>query len=63
MRDIDILTKAMEDAQLVLREYDQLGPRDRHAVLQRILEILDQEHVAAAQARLLKGYGQLKVVK
>ncbi|MGM4992261.1 hypothetical protein [Tardiphaga sp. 841_E9_N1_2] len=62
MCDIEIVTKAMEDAQLVLRDYAQLGPREKHAVLQRMLEIMEHEHVVAAQARLLKGYGRLKAV-
>jgi hypothetical protein len=39
------------------------GPRDPQFVLQRMLEILDREDVVAAQERLRKGYGQLRLVK
>ncbi|MDR6658982.1 hypothetical protein J2W51_001524 [Tardiphaga robiniae] len=63
MRDIDIITKAMEDAQAVLSDYIEPRPRDPKAVLQRMLEILDRDEVIAAQERLVKGYGELRVVK
>jgi hypothetical protein len=63
MRDIDIITKAMEDAQAVLCEYVEPGPRDPQAVLQRMLEILDRDDVIAAQERLRSGYSQLRVIK
>jgi hypothetical protein len=63
MRDIDIITKAMDDAQAVLFDYIEQGPREPKAVLQRMLEILERHEVIAAQRRLLKGYGELRVVK
>ncbi|MGM4906889.1 hypothetical protein AB8B21_02485 [Tardiphaga sp. 866_E4_N2_1] len=52
MRDIDIVEKAMEDAQAVLHDYVEPGPCDPQAVLQRTLEILDREDVVAAQERV-----------
>jgi hypothetical protein len=63
MRDIDIINKAMEDAQAVLRDFLQPGPRDPQDTLARMLEILDHQDVVAAQERLRKGYGRLKVVQ
>jgi hypothetical protein len=63
MRDIDVINDAMEDARAVLHSYMWPGPRDPQFVLQRMLEILDREDVVAAQERLRKGYGQLRLVK
>jgi hypothetical protein len=63
MKDIDIINKAMEDAQAVLRDFIQPGPRDPQATLVRMLEILDHQAVIAAQERLRKGYGQLRLVR
>ncbi|SNS35594.1 hypothetical protein SAMN05216374_0954 [Tardiphaga sp. OK246] len=63
MRDIDIINKAMEDARAVLHTYIRPGPRGPQFVLQRMLEILDHEDVVAAQERLQKGYGELRLVK
>ncbi|MGM4886309.1 hypothetical protein [Tardiphaga sp. 11_C7_N12_6] len=63
MRDIDIINKAMEDAQAVLCDYIEPGPRDPQAILQRMLEILDHQDVVAAQERLRRGYGRLRLVK
>jgi hypothetical protein len=63
MRDIDIINKAMEDAQAVLRDFIEPGPRDTKATLARMIEILDHQDVVAAQERLRKGYGHLHVVK
>jgi len=63
MRDIDIINKAMEDAQQVLHRYVEPGPRNPEAVLQRMLEILDHKDVLAAQERLRRGYGHLRLVK
>ena len=63
MRDIDIIMKAMHDAQALLGTYIEPGRRDPEAVLQSMLEIVDREDVIAAQDRLSKGYGRLKVVQ
>jgi len=63
MRDIDIVTKAMKDAQKVLSDYIEPGPRDPQAVLQRMLGILDRDDVVAARERLSTGYGQLRSIK
>jgi hypothetical protein len=63
MRDIEIINKAMEDAQAVLSDYIEPGPRDPQFVLQRMLEILDHQDVVAGQERLRKGYGHLRLVK
>ncbi len=62
MRDIDIIMKAMHDAQALLGAYIEPGPRDPEAVVQSMLEILDREDVIAAQDRLTKLYGRLKAV-
>jgi hypothetical protein len=37
--------------------------RSPQLVLQRMLEILDHEDVGAAQERLRKGYGRLRLVE
>jgi hypothetical protein len=63
MRDIDIITKAMDDAQQVLHRYIEPGPRNPEAVLQRMIEILDRDDVIAARERLSRGYGRLRLVK
>jgi hypothetical protein len=63
MRDIDIINKAMEDAQAALHTYIQPGPRDPQFVLRRMLEILDHEDVVAAQARVRQGYGRLRIMR
>jgi hypothetical protein len=63
MRDIDIITKAMDDAQQVLHGYIEPGPRDAQQTLQRMIEILDRDDVVAARERMSRGYGQLRVVK
>ena len=63
MRDVDIINKAMDDAQAELHRYVEPGPRNPEAVLQRMLDILDREDVVAAQQRLSRGYGRLTVVK
>lgn len=47
----------------LLGAYIEPGPRDPEAVLQSMLEILDREDVIAAQERLLRGYGRLRLVK
>jgi hypothetical protein len=62
MRDIDIINKAMEDAQAVLRDYIQPGPRDSQYTIKRMLEILDHQDVVAAQERMRR-YGHLQIVK
>lgn len=40
MRDIDIIMKAMQDAQALLGTYIEPGKRDPEAVLQSMLDIL-----------------------
>jgi hypothetical protein len=54
MRDIDIINKAMGDAQAVLHDYVEPRPRDPHAVL------LDR--IVAAEEQLRKGYRRLRIV-
>jgi hypothetical protein len=71
MRDIDIITKAMEDTHQVLHSYVHqlqngcVEPESRHAeaTLQKMFDILDRDDVIAARERISKGYGRLSVVK
>jgi hypothetical protein len=63
MRDVEILKQAIEEAQSVLHEYVEPGPRNPEMILQRMLDILDRVGVVEAQKRLSRGYGQLRVVK
>lgn len=63
MRDMDIVTHATNEVKAVLAEI--IGPelRDPDAVLQRMRQILDREEFVAAQDRLVRRYGKLRVVK
>jgi hypothetical protein len=63
MRDIDIITKAMDEAQQILHGYIEPRPRNAEVTLQRMIEILDRDDVIAARERLSKGYGRLRLVK
>jgi hypothetical protein len=71
MRDIDIITKAMEDAHQVLHSYVnrvqhgyvEPSPRHAEATLQQMFDILDQADVMAARVRIMRGYGHLGGVR
>jgi hypothetical protein len=63
MRDIDIITKAIEDAQTEVANYLESGPRLTQVTLERIMGILERDELLAAQERLSRGYGHLRVVK
>jgi phage gp36-like protein len=63
MRDIDIINKAIEDAQAEVTSYVEPGRHDPQITLERIMGILERDDLAAAQERLRKGYGQLRLVK
>jgi protein tyrosine phosphatase (PTP) superfamily phosphohydrolase (DUF442 family) len=61
MRDIDVVAKAMGEAQEKLHAYAKHGPRSAEATLQQMLEILDRNDVIAARERMSKGFGQLQL--
>lgn len=63
MRDIDVITKAMDDAQAILNGYIESGERDPKAVLRQMLDVLQRDEVLAAHERLCEGYGHLRLVK
>lgn len=62
MRDQEVVNAALRDATRILAEYLEPGPRNDRETIQKLLEVLDNQKVAAALDRLLKGYG-VKVVK
>lgn len=62
MRDQEVVNAAMRDAARILAEYLEPGPRNDRETIQKLLEILDNQKVAAALERLSKGYGP-RVVK
>ncbi|SFM26983.1 hypothetical protein SAMN03159423_0312 [Bradyrhizobium sp. NFR13] len=63
MRDIDIITKALDDAEKVIHDYSRPGPRNPEWTLHRMIDILDREDVVAARKRLAQGYGHLRLVR
>ncbi|MGM5018742.1 hypothetical protein [Tardiphaga sp. 367_B4_N1_1] len=62
MRDIDIITKALKDAQAEVASYIEAG-RGTQVTLERIMGILERDELIAAQERLRKGFGHLRLVK
>jgi hypothetical protein len=62
MRDIDIIIQAVEDAQAEVTSYIEAGPRHTQVTLERIMGILERDDLIAAQERLRKGYGHLRVI-
>jgi hypothetical protein len=63
MRDIDLVEKAIGDAQAVLHAYLQHGPRNAEQSMQRLIAILDREDLVAALERLRQGFGAPRIVK
>ncbi len=63
MKDQDIVIAALNEAALIIGDYIEPGhPRDPVATVNRLIEVLDNQELAAAIKRMEKGYG-LKVVK
>jgi hypothetical protein len=62
MKDQDIVISALNEAALIIGDYLEPGPRDPVATINRLIEVLDDQKLAAAIKRMEKGYG-LKVVK
>jgi hypothetical protein len=63
MRDQEVVNAALRDATRILSEYLEPGaPRNDRQTIQKLLEVLDNQTLAAALDRLSKGYG-VKVVK
>jgi hypothetical protein len=60
MRDIDIINKAIEDAQAEVANYLEGDPRRTQVTLERIMGILERDELIAAQVRLRQGYGRLR---
>jgi phage gp36-like protein len=63
MRDVDIINKAIEDAQAKVANYLEAGPRHTQVTLERIMGILERDDLIAAQERMSRGFGNLRVVK
>jgi hypothetical protein len=62
MRDIEIISKALLDANAELTRHRVWPPVNSDATLRRLDQILNHPDVKAAQERLEKGFG-LRVVK
>jgi hypothetical protein len=57
MTDEELLIYAMREAQLVLAQHIDRGPRDAEETIAQLLEILDRQDVVKATDRLCRGYG------
>jgi hypothetical protein len=62
MTDEELLIYAMREAQLVLAQHIDHGPRDAEETIAQLLEIIDRQDVVKATDRLCRGYG-LKPIK
>jgi hypothetical protein len=62
MTDEELLIYAMREAQSVLAEHINRGPRDAEEAIAQLLEILDRQDVVKATNRLCRNYG-LKPIK
>jgi hypothetical protein len=63
MKDHDLVLNALNEAALIVGDYLEPGhSRDPVATINRLMEVLDDQNLAAAIKRMEKGYG-LKVVK
>jgi hypothetical protein len=55
MTDVELALQAIGKAQHIIEEYLEPRPHDHERMLDRLLEILDQNDVVAAVARLQRG--------
>jgi hypothetical protein len=63
MKDQEIVLAALNEAALIIGDYLEPGlPSDPVATINRLIEVLDRQELAAAIKRVEKGYG-LKVAK
>ena len=62
MKDQAIVVTALNEAALIIGDHLEPGPKDPIATINRLIEVLDNQELAAAIERMEKGYG-LKVVK
>jgi hypothetical protein len=61
--DQNVVLTALNEAALIIGDYLEPGhPRDPVATINRLIEVLDDQKLAAAIKRMERGYG-LKVVK
>lgn len=61
--DQDVVLTALNEAALIIEDYLEPGvPKDPAATINRLILVLDSQKLAAAIARMEKGYG-LKVMK
>jgi hypothetical protein len=58
MKDQAIVTTALNEATLIISDYLKPGlPRDPVATIKRLIEVLEDQELAAAIMRLEKGVG------
>lgn len=57
LSDEELALMALREAQLILADYVQPGPRDAERTLQQLLEVLDRNDVVEAVDRLEAGTG------
>lgn len=57
MTDSELAIYAMREAQLIISEYVQPGPRNCEATMNQLLSVLDRSDVVAAVGRLEEELG------
>ena len=57
LSDEELTLMALREAQLILADYVQPGPRDSEKTIQQLLEVLDRDDVVEAVDRLEAGTG------
>jgi hypothetical protein len=55
MTPVKVVEKAFDNAQLVIAEYIQPGPRDAERTLERLIDILDDPDLYGALVELHEG--------
>jgi len=62
MTDQELLISTLREADQIIGEYIEPGPRDAEQTLSRLIAVLETQDLARAVERLEKGHG-LRVVK
>jgi hypothetical protein len=58
MKDHELVLRALNEAALIVGDYLEPGhPRDPVATINRLIEVLDDQKLAAAIKRMENGYG------
>jgi hypothetical protein len=57
LSDQELTLFALREAQLILADHVQSGPRDKEKTIQQLLNVLDRKDVVEAVDRLEAGHG------